>query len=129
MPSLALALFSLFSIALSTSPTFAAPTSGQSCPDITVIFAKGTMEQSSIGTLVGPPLKSELTKVLPGKHITFTGVDYDNDIGGYLSGGSEEGSRTMAKMLDAAAAACPNTALVTSGYRLVLRLLFGSLGF
>lgn len=130
MPSLLSIILCLSLIVLLTSPAFAAPILQQNCPDVTVIFAKGTTEGGHIGAFVGPQLKSELAKALPGKNIAFTGVDYDNDIGGYLSGGSAEGSKTMAKLLDAAATACPNTALVTSGYRLdFFRIGLRSFGF
>nr|GAT58447.1 cutinase [Mycena chlorophos] len=88
------------------------------CADVMVIFARGTTEPAPIGTIVGPPLQSALESALQGtgKTLSFQGVDYPASIQGFLEGGDPQGSQTMANDLTDAANACPNAALVTSGY-------------
>src|SRR5262245_49124979 len=96
-------------------PVLAVPVPRGGCSDIIVIFARGTVEVGPIGALVGPPFRNALVKALPGKSLTFKGVDYPADIPGFLEGGDPQGSKTHAKDLEDAAAACPNAALITSG--------------
>ncbi|KAF7298727.1 Cutinase [Mycena indigotica] len=86
------------------------------CTDVIVIFARGTTEPGTIGTIVGPPLQSALQSALGSKSLTFTGVPYAADIPGFLVGGDPTGSATMAQLLTSAASSCPNAKLVTSGY-------------
>ncbi|KAJ7274161.1 cutinase [Mycena rebaudengoi] len=88
----------------------------QACSDVIVFFARGTTETAPIGSTVGPALQSALRTALGGRSLTFTGVNYAADIAGFLAGGDPQGSRTMATLLTNAASACPNSALVTSGY-------------
>ncbi|KAG7095831.1 hypothetical protein E1B28_006526 [Marasmius oreades] len=101
------------------APAFAAPTEERrqtSCADVMVFFARGTTEPAPIGTTVGPALQTALRGVLGGRSLSFTGVDYPADIAGFLEGGSPEGSRNMAQDLTNAANACPDAAIVSSGY-------------
>jgi cutinase len=106
-------------------PALAAPRGD--CSDIIVIFARGTIEVAPIGSLVGPPFRDAITAALPGKSLSFEGVDYPASIVGFLEGGDPEGSQTHARDLEDAATACPNAALITSGYRFVLMSVFHEL--
>ncbi|KAJ7167654.1 cutinase [Mycena filopes] len=81
-----------------------------------VIFARGTTEPAPIGVVAGPPLQTALKAALPGKTLSFAGVDYPASIPGFLAGGDAQGSTTMATDLTNAANSCPNAAIVTVGY-------------
>jgi cutinase len=92
---------------------FAGPVK-RACNGVTVIFARGTTEPGTIGTIVGPPFENAL-RTIPG--VTFTGVPYPATIAGFLAGGDPVGSRTMANMVQQVATTCPNEKIVMSGYR------------
>lgn len=98
----------------------------QSCADVTVVFARGTTEVPLIGTVVGPPFAAALRAVIGGRSHNFVGVDYAANIPGFLVGGDPEGARTMANDVASFANACPNTAIVMSGYRFVLSISLGT---
>jgi len=119
MISLRVVAVSLFALS-----AFAAPTpepvdieARQACPSVQVYFARGTNETPTIGTTVGPPLSTALSKALSGKSITFTGISYPATIAGYLAGGDSGGGQTMADAVTAIASRCPSTKIVLSGYR------------
>ncbi|KAF7314642.1 Cutinase [Mycena kentingensis (nom. inval.)] len=98
-------------VALLALPFFAlgAPVAErQACSDVIVVFARGTTEPGTIGTVVGPPLLAALQMALAGKSVTMTGVPYAADVGGFLEGGDPAGSATMASLLTSAANRCPN---------------------
>lgn len=104
---------------------YAAPPleSRQSCADVTVVFARGTTEVAPIGSIVGPPFRDALQTAIGGRSLNFVGVDYPATIGGFLEGGDPNGARTMANDVNSFASACPNTAIVMSGYRFVAPFL------
>jgi cutinase len=108
-------------------PALAVPAPREDCSDIIVIFARGTLEVAPIGSLVGPPFRDAITAALPGKSLSFEGVDYPANIKGFLEGGDPDGSKTHAQDLEDAATACPHAALITSGYRFVLVSVFHEL--
>jgi hypothetical protein len=92
----------------------------QACEDIFLIFARGTFEPSvtdNLGVMVGMPFISALKLALRGKSIGSSGVDYNNGVVGYLTGGDGTGGKTMAKMIQDKAAKCPQTKIIASGYR------------
>lgn len=93
------------------------PRAAQVCTDVTVIFARGTGEVAPLGTIVGPPLLAALQADLVGRSLAFIGVDYAASVAGFLAGGDPIGAQTMANDVAVAAAACPNTEIVMSGYR------------
>jgi cutinase len=102
---------------------FAAPLEPrQSCADVAVVFARGTTEPSPIGTVVGPPFEAALRSAIGGRSLSFIGVDYAANIPGFLVGGDPAGARTMAADITSIANSCPNTAIVSSGYRSVISL-------
>jgi len=94
----------------------AVPTPRQSCADVSVIFARGTLETAPIGSVVGPPFQSALQSALGGQSLSFVGVNYPASIAGFLEGGDPNGARTMAQDVTSTASACPNTKIVMSGY-------------
>lgn len=89
----------------------------QSCADVTVYFARGTGESGTLGTIVGPPFKSELQSALPGKTLDFVGINYAASVAGFLAGGDPLGATAMANSVASKANSCPNTKIVISGYR------------
>src|ERR1700753_4244681 len=73
------------------------------CPSAILIFARGTFEPGGLnylGSLVGGPFFSAISKAIPG--VQAAGVNYSNDVMGYLTGylgGTTPGSSIMAKQL------------------------------
>ncbi|KAF8163708.1 cutA, cutinase A [Crassisporium funariophilum] len=103
-------------LAFATVGVYAAPHVRQSCADVTVIFARGTLEAAPIGSIVGPPFQSALQTALTGQTLSFQGVDYPANIAGFLEGGDPAGSITMANDVTSTASSCPNTKIVMAGY-------------
>jgi len=87
------------------------------CTSVAVIFARGTFDEGNIGVWVGPALGQGLGKIGP---VAFEGVDpsaYKADLQGYLAdGGSNAGSAALAKTVTAYSRACPDSAIVISGW-------------
>ncbi|KAF5870952.1 putative cutinase precursor protein [Botrytis fragariae] len=109
----------LLSILLLPLSVFAAPTGSieaRACSDVTVIFARGTTETGTLGTVVGPPFLSALKSALGSSSVTMNGVDYPADVPGFLEGGDPTGSKTMASMVTSTLSSCPDTKVVISGY-------------
>jgi hypothetical protein len=94
------------------------------CSKYVLIFARGTFEPggtNNLGSLVGMPFFSALRAGIPG--IEGAGVNYSNDVMGYLTGylgGTTPGSAIMAKQLQQKVEACPETKIIAGGYRYVL---------
>ncbi|KAF3938872.1 Cutinase [Dactylella cylindrospora] len=86
------------------------------CKPFTLIFARGTTELGNLGGIVGPPLVSELQKILPGgsSALAVQGVNYPANVAGFLAGGDSQGSSDMA---DFAAKSCAATKIILAGYR------------
>ncbi|KAJ6542913.1 cutinase-domain-containing protein [Mycena capillaripes] len=102
--------------------------SGGPCTDVIIIFARGTNEVPSIGSRVGPQLNAALKLLLgsANKTLTFSGVDYPADLGGFFEGGSPEGSFAMARQITNAANLCPDAALGSVGYSQGAQLVHNS---
>ncbi|GLB42494.1 putative catalyzes the hydrolysis of cutin, a polyester that forms the structure of plant cuticle [Lyophyllum shimeji] len=90
--------------------------SRQSCPDVTVFFARGTTEPGTLGTIVGPPFQAALQSALGGRTLDFQGIPYPATIAGFLAGGDRGGAATMGNSVTSKANSCPNTKIVISGY-------------
>jgi len=106
----------------------------QACEDVYLIFARGTFEPGGsdfLGVMVGNPLRGRLTDPLQKQKKSFgaTGVDYENGVAGYLSGGDSAGGKKMAAMIEAKASQCPSTKLVISGYSQGAQLVHNGLGY
>ena len=94
------------------TPLVAAPTASASCPDVDVVFARGTNEPPGIGS-VGDAFVSALRKQVPGKTVSAYGVQYpasDNFLGALT--GANDTSGHIQKM----AGACPGTKMILGGY-------------
>jgi hypothetical protein len=90
------------------------------CPDVYLIFVRGTFEPAgtdNLGYVVGMPFAAALKAALGANRFGAIGVDYSNSVTGYLSGGDSAGGTTLAKMVTDKAAECPRTKLIVSGYR------------
>jgi cutinase len=61
-----------------------------------VVFARGTTETPTIGSIVGPQFQSAIQSAIGSRSLSFRGVDYPATVAGFLAGGDPAGSRTMA---------------------------------
>ncbi|KAG8623966.1 hypothetical protein KVT40_008942 [Elsinoe batatas] len=104
-------------------------TSG-SCAPLTVIFARGTTERATLGSVIGPPLFSALKSKLAG-NVALQGVTYPASAAGNANLGAD-GGPTMAQLGNQALAKCPGTKVVLSGYSqgaMVVHNAVGKSGF
>lgn len=65
------------------------------CAPMMVVFARGTTETGTLGTVAGPPLVSALGKAVGASNVAVQGVPYPADIPGFLAGGDANGSKMM----------------------------------
>ncbi|KAI0132145.1 cutinase-domain-containing protein [Xylariales sp. AK1849] len=86
------------------------------CPDVAVLFARGTSEPGNMGFLTGPPLTTALQHYANTSRVAVQGVDYPAIVAGFQAGGSPIGASVMAALTNATKEACPATKLVLSGY-------------
>lgn len=112
------------------------------CPDMAVLFARGTAELGTsvillsladdiygsspwlmsnsignVGLYTGPSFFTALRNYINGTStMAVQGVPYPASIGGFLAGGSPLGSNVMADLANKTASACPNTKIIMSGY-------------
>ena len=111
MPLLAAAVMSFGAlIAPLGSPARAAADPG--CPDVDVIFARGTFEAPGVGA-TGQAFVDALNARLDGKNVAVDPVDYPAslDFGRAVDGVADASSK-----VEASAANCPNTRIVLGGY-------------
>lgn len=101
----------------SSSDTAAGAAAGD-CKAVTVIFARGTTEPGTLGSVVGPGLQTALGTAL-NNNAVVTGVAYAADAGGIATEVSPKGgagTAAMVKAVQAALSSCPDTQVVLSGY-------------
>ena len=90
----------------------AATASAQHCPDIEVVFARGTSEPPGVGR-VGQALADQLRNQLGGRTVGTYGVIYPASYDFLYSGdGAIDATNRIALM----AQQCPNTRIVLGGY-------------
>jgi cutinase len=92
---------------------FALPSaSGQPCPDVQVVFARGTGEEPGVGP-TGQAFVDNLRSRVGGKSLDVYPVNYpaSNDWGTGLDGIRDAGAHVVSMAHD-----CPNTKMVLSGY-------------
>ncbi|KAK0643411.1 cutinase-domain-containing protein [Cercophora newfieldiana] len=91
------------------------------CPNVTILYARGTDEVGNVGIVVGPEFFDAVAARLPtGSTIAVRGVNYSASVDGFLEGGDPAGSQEMrdlraddiSHILDV----CPLTKLVLAGY-------------
>lgn len=100
-------------LALLIAPIAAAPlASAADCPDIEVVFARGTDEPPGIG-VVGQALVDSLKPLVKGQSIRPYAVKYPAswDFLGVATGANDASARVQAT-----AASCPKTKIVLGGY-------------
>ena len=86
------------------------PTS--SCPDVEVVFARGTFEAPGVG-VTGQAFVDSLTSRLPGKNVQTYGVNYPASLD---FGAAAQGVADAANEIESVAASCPATKIVLGGY-------------
>jgi cutinase len=125
----------------SSSSTSSTSSASSNCPELAVIFARGTAEPGNMGFLAGPPFATALenyinstssttklsssssappppaaTNPAPPK-MAIQGLDYAATASSaLLLGGSPSGALALARLANTTHAACPSTRLVLSGY-------------
>ncbi|KAA8643933.1 hypothetical protein EYZ11_006410 [Aspergillus tanneri] len=105
---------SLFSRKRSMSSTANDVTDHKDCQELTFLFARGAAEPGNMGTVVGPDLAKQLTKLTKNK-VNVQGVDYPVSAENDASLGAA-GGRKMASLVEDALQQCPDTKVVLGGY-------------
>ena len=97
---------------LTTAVTFPSATAAP-CPDIEVVFARGTTEPPGVGG-VGQAFVDSLREQVGGRSVGVYPVNYPatNDFGNSIPAGANDASARVQSM----AANCPNTRMVLGGY-------------
>lgn len=90
----------------------AAASTGTSCPDVNLVFARGTLETPGLG-IVGTPFASAVSSDLPGLTVTDYPVNYAADISQASAG---PGATDMSEHIISMAAQCPDTRFIIGGY-------------
>lgn len=90
----------------------AAAAPGSSCPDVEVVFARGTFEAPGVGA-TGQAFVDALTAQLPGKTVDAYGVNYPAslDFQAAAQGVGDAGDK-----ISSTVASCPDTKIVLGGY-------------
>ncbi|MGU3438375.1 cutinase family protein [Actinomycetes bacterium M1A6_2h] len=96
-------------LTIGPAPATAAPAA---CPDVQLVFARGTLEIPGLG-LAGTPLSQKLTADLPGRSVASYAVNYDANV---LQTSSGPGATDLTRTVTAIAARCSNTRFVLGGY-------------
>lgn len=90
----------------------AALTPAAACPDVEVVFARGSGELPGLG-IVGTPFAGALASDLPGKTVEDYAVNYAADLAQTSAG---PGATDMSNHIIAVAAQCSSTKFVIGGY-------------
>ncbi len=102
----------LIAATLLVNPCAVIPTASAACPDVEVVFARGTNEPPGIGK-VGTAFVSALRSQVPGKTVQSYGVKYPaNDNFLAAANGANDANGHIQNM----ASQCPGTKLVLGGY-------------
>lgn len=99
-------------LSATTSLAVAAPAQGAPCPDVELIFARGTSEPAGIGR-VGQALSAELADNLGGRTLGTYGVNYPAS---YDFLAAADGAVDATNRITAMAQDCPGTRFVLGGY-------------
>ena len=94
------------------APDAVAANPGPSCPDIQVVFARGTFEAPGVGA-TGQAFVDALNARLPGENIAVYGVNYPASLD---FGAAANGIVDASSEVESVAANCPNTKIVLGGY-------------
>ena len=107
-------VFLAFAALAAAVPTVTpAPASAAPCPDVQVVFARGTSEAPGLGS-VGSPFVDDLRARVAPRTVEGTAVDYpaSNDFGISTPAGID----AARSVIESTAASCPNTKMVLGGY-------------
>ncbi len=90
-----------------------APATAAPCPDVEVVFARGTNEPPGLGSVGGPFVDDLRARVSP-RTVDATPVDYpaNND----FHNSTPAGTDAARSLIESFAASCPNTKMVLGGY-------------
>lgn len=99
-------------IASAASAVAAAPARAASCPDVELVFARGTSEPAGIGR-VGQALSDQLAANLGGRTLGVYAVNYPAS---YDFLGAADGASDATNRIAEVAASCPDTRIVLGGY-------------
>jgi cutinase len=102
----------LMAPALAVPPLASSPVASASCPDVEVVFARGTGESPGVGS-VGNAFVSSLRSQLPAKSVGTYGVSYPAS---YNFLAATTGANDASGHLQDMANTCPATKLVLGGY-------------
>jgi cutinase-like protein len=107
-PILAFAAFAAAAPVITPASAQAAP-----CPDVEVVFARGTNEPPGLGSVGGPFVDDLRARVAP-RTVDGTAVDYPatND----FNVSTPAGTDAARSLIESVAASCPNTKMVLGGY-------------
>lgn len=94
------------------APVVAAPASAQPCPDVQVVFARGTMEPPGVGK-AGQAFVDALTARAAGRTVDVAPVDYPASLDFATAA---DGVVDAANRVQSTAAVCPTTKIVLGGY-------------
>ncbi len=98
------------------APSFLSPTVANSaptgCPDVELVFARGTFEPAGLGR-VGEALASSLRSRLPGRTVASHAVDYPASLD---FGRAAEGVADATRYIQRLVQRCPTTDIVVGGY-------------
>jgi cutinase len=105
----------LMTVGALATPASAAttPKATSSCPAVYVLFARGTSETGTLGTIVGPDFTSAVESNLPGKSVSIWGDPYAASADQSSAG---PGATDMTDELESDASACPSAKFVLGGY-------------
>ncbi|MGE2722754.1 cutinase family protein [Mycolicibacterium celeriflavum] len=84
----------------------------EACPDVDVVFARGTNEPAGLGP-EGEAFVDALRTTLPGKTVTSYAVNYPASFN-FLK--ATDGANDASAHIQSTAASCPNTSFVLGGY-------------
>lgn len=98
---------------LLNAPIDIASASADPCPDIGVVFARGTNEPPGVG-VVGQAFVDSLTQQVRGRSVATYPVDYPAT-DDYVNS-SRDGANNADAQIQQTVASCPNTKLVLGGY-------------
>ncbi|MEN4400177.1 cutinase family protein [Mycolicibacterium senegalense] len=103
-----LAAFAGAALVVTPAPATAAP-----CPDVQVVFARGTNEPPGLGS-VGGPFADDLRSRLAPRTVDAVAVDYPatND----FNVSTPAGTDAARSLIESIATSCPNTKMVLGGY-------------
>lgn len=102
----------LFAVSAACSVNEAPPTTTpKTCPDVEIVFARGTNQPPGLGR-VGEPFAQAVAAGVPGRRVDTYGVDYPADAGQHIAPGVTDTIRHVTAM----AARCPTTSIVLGGY-------------